>query len=121
MLYFAGRPVAIWKKVGSGSPTTTCFTTDHLGAPVFAFDQTGAAYWSGGLEPFGRDWQEGATNDMLTKGIFLRLPGQWDDALFSNPTLGVDIYYNVHRWYEPQTGRYVSSDPLGVGGRAGRA
>ena len=112
VLYFAGRPVAIWKKVGSGTPATTYLTTDHLGAPVFAFNQAGAAYWSGGLEPFGRDWQEGTANDMLTKGIFLRLPGQWDDALFSNATLGADIYYNVHRWYEPQTGRYTSVDPL---------
>lgn len=26
------------------------------------------------------------------------------------------LAYNVHRWYEPQTGRYSSADPLGVGG-----
>lgn len=37
---------------------------------------------------------------MLTKRIFLRLPGQWDDALFSNSTLGVGIYDNVDRWHE---------------------
>lgn len=113
-LYFAGRPVAIWKKLGSSAAVTIYLTTDHLGAPIFALNQAGTEYWKGGLEPFGRDWQEGTANDMLTKGIFLRFPGQWDDTLFSNPTLGADIFYNVHRWYEQQTGRYASADPLGM-------
>ncbi len=112
VFYFAGRPIAIWKKVGAAVATTTYLVTDHLGTPVYALNQAGTEYWKGGLEPFGRDWQEGTGNDMLTKGIFLRFPGQWDDALFTNATLGGDSYYNVHRWYEPQTGRYTRVDPL---------
>ncbi len=112
VLYFADRPVAIWKKVGAAAAVTTYLTTDHLGAPIFALNQAGAEFWKGGLEPFGRDWQEGTANDMLTKGIFLRLPGQWDDSYFDKTTIGADIYYNVHRWFEPQTGRYTRTDPL---------
>ncbi|MBP9825131.1 MAG: RHS repeat-associated core domain-containing protein, partial [Thermoanaerobaculia bacterium] len=73
--------------------------------------------WLGGFEPFGRDHQQGGAQDSLAKGIFLRMPGQWDDPLFNGATLGDDVYYNVHRWYESQTGRYARPDPLGL--RAG--
>jgi RHS repeat-associated protein len=116
VLYFAGRPIAIWKKVGAAAAATTYVITDHLGTPVYALNQAGTEFWKGGLEPFGRDWQEGTANDMLTKGIFLRFPGQWDDGLFTNATLGGDVYHNVHRWYEAGTGRYTSPDPLGARG-----
>ncbi|MFN7942355.1 MAG: RHS repeat-associated core domain-containing protein [Thermoanaerobaculia bacterium] len=116
VLYFAGRPAAIWKKVGAAAATTTYLTTDQLGAPMFALNPAGTELWKGGFEPFGRDWQEGTGNDALTKGIFLRLPGQWDDTLFGNATLGADSYYNVHRWYEQPTGRYQASDPIGLRG-----
>ncbi|MFN7942363.1 MAG: hypothetical protein U0X73_12255 [Thermoanaerobaculia bacterium] len=112
VLYFAGRPAAIWKKVGTAAATTTYLTTDQLGAPMFALNPAGTELWKGGFEPFGRDWQEGTANDALTKGIFLRLPGQWDDTLFGNATLGADSYYNVRRWYETQVGRFESADPL---------
>jgi RHS repeat-associated protein len=116
VLYFSGRPIAIWKKVGAAAATTTYLVTDHLGTPAYALNQAGTEYWKGGLEPFGRDWQEGTANDMLTKGIFLRFPGQWDDALFTSATLGADAYYNVYRWMEPSTGRYFSPDPIGLKG-----
>ncbi len=29
---------------------------------------------------------------------------------------GGDLYYMRSRWYEPQTGRFLSEDPLGLGG-----
>jgi RHS repeat-associated protein len=65
-----------------------------------------------GFEPFGRDWQEGTSQDASAKGILLRLPGQWDDPLWDSATLGENLYYNLHRWYETQSGRYTSVDPL---------
>jgi len=111
ILYFAGRPIGIWSKLGTQTATLKTLTTDHLGAPIFALNSAGSAHWYGGFEPFGRDWQEGTANDALTKGIPLRLPGQWDDPAWTEATLGADLFYNVHRWYEPQTGRYASFDP----------
>jgi len=110
ILYFAGRPIGIWSKLGTQTATLKTLTTDHLGAPIFALNSAGSAHWYGGFEPFGRDWQEGSANDALTKGIPLRLPGQWDDPAWTEATLGADIFYNVHRWYEPQTGRYTKPD-----------
>jgi RHS repeat-associated protein len=114
VLYFARMPVVVWSKVGAAASTRQYLVADHLGTPAYAFNTAGEATWNGGLEPFGKDWQEGTANDMLGKGIFLRFPGQWDEAVFTNASLGADVYYNVHRWYEPQTGRYASPDPLGL-------
>ncbi len=113
VLYFAGRPAAIWKKVGAAAATWNPIVTDRLGTPVYALTTAGAQHWIGGFEPFGRDHQQGGAQDSLAKGIFLRMPGQWDDSLFNGATLGDDVYFNLYRWYEPQTGRYTRVDPLG--------
>lgn len=40
----------------------------------------------------------------------LRFPGQYADA-------ETGLNYNNYRDYDPSTGRYVESDPLGYGGR----
>ncbi len=115
ILYFAGAPIAIWKKVGSGAATTTYLTTDHIGTPIHALGSNGATViWSGGFEPFGRDWNEYTPNDALSKGIFLRLPGQWVDDFWRSTKVGANLYYNLNRWYEPSTGRYTRSDPEGL-------
>jgi RHS repeat-associated protein len=39
----------------------------------------------------------------------LRFPGQYFDA-------ETGLHYNVNRHYEPETGRYISPDPIGLGG-----
>jgi len=117
LLYFAGRPVAQWREAvgGGGGGALTFLTTDHLGTPACALGEDASVTWSGGFEPFGRDWQEGSAQSALANGIFLRLPGQWDHPFWHRAPLpfgfGADLYYNVHRWYEAGTGRYVSKDP----------
>ncbi|AEV84534.1 RhsC-like protein [Actinoplanes sp. SE50] len=40
-------------------------------------------------------------------GTPLRFPGQYADA-------ETGLYYNLHRYYDPRTGRYLSPDPLGL-------
>lgn len=45
-------------------------------------------------------------------GSFLRFPGQWADPTFEATALPGGVYYNVHRWYQPATGRYTRVDPL---------
>lgn len=87
----------------------TFLSTDHLGTPLFAADLDGTELWEGGFEPFGEDY-----NDAESVGVFLRLPGQWEDSVWQAATDGAPLYYNVHRWYEHGTGRYTRVDPLGL-------
>ncbi|HEX6898998.1 MAG TPA: hypothetical protein VF789_04765 [Thermoanaerobaculia bacterium] len=114
IFYFSGRPVALYEKrlttPATGSPTLATamlyLTTDHLGAPVLATDASGASVWQGGFEPFGEDW-----NGAQAAGVFLRLPGQWEDGTWENPDLDSELFYNVYRWYGSTTGSYSRPDP----------
>lgn len=47
--------------------------------------------------------------DGVPTDIVLRYPGQDSDD-------DVGLYYNWHRYYNPGTGRYISSDPIGLAG-----
>jgi RHS repeat-associated protein len=118
VFYFADRPVAIFRKRVStppaGAPTSTTaltyVTTDHNGAPVLATDASGATLWQGGFEPFGEDW-----NGAQAAGLFLRFPGQWEDATWQSAGLPSGLYHNVNRWYGWSIGRYSEPDPYGLG------
>jgi RHS repeat-associated protein len=72
-------------------------------------NSSGTVVWSGGFEPFGGEFTVPSAE---ASGVFLRLPGQWEDPFFDPSTLGVNLHYNLHRWYEPATGRYIAPDPL---------
>lgn len=50
-----------------------------------------------------------ATADKPTIISNLRLPGQYMDS-------ETGLYYNWNRFYDPVTGRYISKDPIGLGG-----
>ena len=39
---------------------------------------------------------------------------RWKGALWMGPEL--DLYYMRNRWYEPETGRFLSEDPIGLQG-----
>ena len=64
--------------------------------------------WEG--EPFGTTSpEEDPDGDGTTLILNLRLPGQYYD----NET---GLHYNYFRYYDPQTGRYITSDPIGLQG-----
>jgi RHS repeat-associated protein len=107
VLYFAGRPVALYQQTASASKLTY-LTTDHLGTPIAATTDTGVLSWQGGFEPFGADWSgaDGA-------GVFLRFPGQWEDRVWAAGGVQSGLYYNLNRWYELAMGHYSQPDPLG--------
>jgi RHS repeat-associated protein len=112
VFHFAGRPVASLEKiVNSGVPSSTLLflTTDHLGTPILAANGAGTNVWEGGFEPFGKDYA-GAQAD----GIYLRFPGQWQDANWYGYSANFDLSYNLNRWYDGEVGRYTRPDPLGL-------
>jgi RHS repeat-associated protein len=65
--------------------------------------------WEGGFEPFGRDYASAQS-----EGLFLRHPGQWNDSAWNGYIPG-ELLYNVHRWYNPELGRYMRPDPIPPG------
>lgn len=75
---------------------------DHLGTPIAVTDEAGRVVWRGDLDAFGRLARE--------RGGFeqpLRLEGQYFD-----PDTG--LHDNVLRTYDPDAGRYLEPDPLGL-------
>ncbi|EPX60313.1 hypothetical protein D187_001800 [Cystobacter fuscus DSM 2262] len=84
--------------------TLTYLHSDHLNTPRLATDQGGNLVWSWQSDAFG----VGQPNNHGTNiDVILRFPGQIADAHSA-------LYYNYFRDYDPETGRYVESDPLGL-------
>jgi RHS repeat-associated protein len=82
--------------------------TDHLNTPRLATGSVNPdVRWRWDGDPFGG----GAINDNPSgAGVFefnLRFPGQLAIA-------ETGLYYNYFRDYDPATGRYVQSDPIGL-------
>ncbi|MCG8460204.1 MAG: hypothetical protein MI919_28300, partial [Holophagales bacterium] len=104
VVYFGDDPVA------QGTPGSIWLhlTPDHLGTPILATDETGSVAWQGGFEPFGSDYANASGAE-----VFLRFPGQWEDGAWAASGVGDEVYYNVHRWYQQETGRYARPDPVG--------
>lgn len=107
IMYFAGRPVAVALST-SAQPTSaelTFYSTDYRHAPLVVTNDTPEVVWDDGIQPFGFG------KDALETDIFLRLPGQWQDKLWNSEDLWSNLHYNVHRWYQHETGRYTRPDP----------
>ena len=80
------------------------FVNDHLGTPQKIVNEAGQIVWAGFYQPFGKAWAYPAdvTNNF-------RFPGQYYDA-------ETGLHYNWHRYYDPDTGRYITADPIGLDG-----
>ncbi|MFI6487669.1 DUF6531 domain-containing protein [Streptomyces sp. NPDC050564] len=77
--------------------------TDLVGTPSELVDEQGGVAWR------ARSTLWGTTAWPKTSGAYtpLRLPGQYYD-----PETG--LHYNYFRHYDPETARYLTSDPLGL-------
>ncbi|MEP4189701.1 MAG: RHS repeat-associated core domain-containing protein, partial [Sneathiella sp.] len=78
--------------------------SDHLGAPTLMTDASRSVVWDRTQLPFGSEdsLTGSAANDN-------RFPGQREEA-------ETGLHYNYFRDYDPTTGRYLQSDPIGLNG-----
>jgi RHS repeat-associated protein len=100
-VYLNDAPLA---QVDAGSPEVlTYLHPDHLGTPRFGTSTGGSQVWAWSSDTFGNGAPSGAAT------VNLRMPGQYYDAESG-------LFYNWNRYYNPATGRYISSDPIGIDG-----
>jgi RHS repeat-associated protein len=102
ILWLEDLPLAFVLPAPAGGQEIIFLQTDQLGRPVLATDGEGSPVWEGTFEPFGKLYQE--TGNLRQD---LRFPGQLADA-------ETGLFYNWHRYYDPETGRYGRPDPLGL-------
>lgn len=125
------KPLAVSYQRNESTPELLHLVTDHLGSPREAVKNNGEVVWAMQLQTWGgvnQKWNKtggspsdpsgytayrgDAANDVYVD-LDLRLPNQWEDE-------ETGLFYNCHRYYDPQTGHYISSDPVGLmgGGRS---
>ncbi|MDT0268053.1 RHS repeat-associated core domain-containing protein [Streptomyces sp. DSM 44915] len=93
--------------------------TDLSGTPAELVSPDGRIAWRlradlwGAPRPAGDGTDPGADGPVEAAGVDcpLRFPGQYADD-------ETGWHYNVNRYYDPHTGRYVSPDPIGLAGEA---
>ncbi|HVY37530.1 MAG TPA: DUF6531 domain-containing protein [Polyangia bacterium] len=79
--------------------------SDHLGTPIAMYDQSGDEVWAARADSYGKLVDvRGAAPDCP-----FRWPGQYEDQ-------ETGLYYNRHRYYDPDSGEYTSPDPVGIAG-----
>jgi len=94
------RPLA---KISGGQ--TFAIVNDQTGKPLELFDETGAAAWQ--LQT--SLWSVNIAEQTVRTDCDLRFQNQWLDRESG-------LHYNLNRYYDPQTARYISNDPIGFFG-----
>jgi RHS repeat-associated protein len=77
---------------------------DHPGTPQQIVNTSGTVVWKAAYLPFG---QAQILVETITCNI--RFPGQYYDS-------ETGLHYNINRYYNPLTGRYMTPDPIGLEG-----
>ncbi len=79
------------------------YHNNHLATPEVMTDQSGSVVWKADYKPFGYanvDPASTVVNDF-------RFPGQTFDS-------ETGYHYNWNRYYDAETGRYLTADPIGI-------
>jgi len=98
-LYLHGKPIAMLR-----DGQLYWVHTDQLGRPELLADQSGTTKWRAKLEAFDR-----AVIQDQVGGYHLGFPGQYHDT-------ETGFIYNIFRYYDATTGRYLQPDPIGLTG-----
>ncbi|NHZ82204.1 type IV secretion protein Rhs [Massilia sp. CCM 8695] len=117
-VYLGNLPVAVLTQTVTGTAPAQSTAVnvfhihpDHMGTPRMItrpLDNKIVWRWDNG-DPFGLTPPTENFSGLGTFTFNLRMPGQYYDRT-------TNLFYNYHRDYDPQTGRYVQSDPIGLKG-----
>ena len=98
----ADRPITQIERIPGQDARFYAIVTDLVGSPSELLDDAGnvawhlhTTLWGKVLSPPGQAYTP------------LRFPGQYHDR-------ETGLHYNFHRYYDPDTGRYLSHDPFGL-------
>lgn len=102
--YNVERTVVVAVKASNTTAGTYYYHNDHLGTPQVMTDTSAAVVWQANYTPFG---EADVVVETVTNNI--RFPGQYYDEESG-------LHYNYFRDYDPELGRYIQSDPIGLAG-----
>ncbi|TDB43187.1 RHS repeat-associated core domain-containing protein, partial [Photorhabdus khanii] len=85
--------------------------SDHQGTVREILTEDGELIWAGRLLTWGEAefWRVLTVNDERNLTCNLRFAGQYEDTESG-------LFYNRHRYYDRETGQYLSTDPLNLSG-----
>lgn len=91
-------------------PEAYYYHCDHLGTPQELTDLSGELAWQAHYKAWG-EAQEIISEAAQSAGIKnpLRFQGQYADG-------ETGLHYNRYRYYDPDLGRFISQDPIGLAG-----
>ncbi len=82
---------------------TFSIISDYLGTPIMSFDEKGNKVWERELDIYGN----------VRKGDSTFVPFLYQGQYYDEET---ELAYNRFRYYSPDTGTYISQDPIGLQG-----
>ena len=86
--------------------------SDHLGTPILAIDSDGMEVWNRQLDIYGRVRKE-YKHSSLGDEVFPFVPFLYQGQYYDFET---GLCYNRFRYYSPETGAYISQDPIRLAG-----
>ena len=91
------------------APKLYHYVCDHLGTPQLLMNQGQEVVWEAKAKAWGetRVMSRAATDEQVINNH--RFQGQYYDAETS-------LHYNTFRYYDPELGRFISQDPIGLMG-----
>ncbi|WP_016705038.1 RHS repeat-associated core domain-containing protein [Pseudomonas chlororaphis] len=99
------RPLAMLDGEGPAQATPFYYQLDHLGTPQELTAYSGEIMWSAKYRAYGNL----AALDVCEIDNPLRFQGQYFDA-------ETGLHYNRHRYYNPNSGRFLTPDPIKLAG-----
>ncbi|QMV14629.1 RHS repeat-associated core domain-containing protein [Vibrio spartinae] len=103
--YGSFKPLALVTGEGADNATPYFYHLDQIGTPLEITDAEGGVAWSVDYHSYGNvAYQRKA--DIVSP---LRFQGQYYDE-------ETGLHYNRHRYYSPDSGRFITPDPIGLAG-----